>query len=385
MSTQPSTLVESIIQTGAGLKSLMHCGLTTIKALSVVVLLTSGCAGLGPAALQAGRQNYNVAIERTNSEQLLLNLVRLRYVDTPLFLQLTSVSTQFNFNASAQANFLHRSKSAETDELGIGTGLSYSEAPTITYAPLQGQEFVERILQPVRIDTLLLLFRSGWGIDRVLRLCVQQINGIQNAPSASGPIPSDIPTYVDFVQAAKLLRELQVRGVLDMGYEVHDGESVPVLRIIPRAMDWPEVKQLQNLLGLSPDQNQYIITTDISVLNPAQIGIATRSLRGIASYLSQAVEVPKRHEILGKVAIARSETGLPFNWNEMLGDLFQVRAQSDVPPDVAVAVRYRNYWFYISDVDLESKATFLLLTQLLNLQSGEIERAAPVLTLPVGG
>lgn len=359
--------------------------LTLVQLLAVIVLISGGCAGLGPTALQAGRQNYNVAIERTNSEQLLLNLVRLRYVDTPLFLQLTSVSTQFNFNASAQANFLHRSKSAETDELGIGTSLSYSEAPTITYAPLQGQEFVERILQPIRIDTLLLLFRSGWGIDRVLRLCVQQINGIQNAPSASGPIPGDIPTYVDFVRAAKLLRELQVRGVLDMGYEIHDGESVPVLRIIPRAMDWPEVKQLQNLLGLSPDQNQYIITTDISVLNPEQIGIATRSLRGIASYLSQAVEVPKRHKILGKVAIARSETGLPFNWNEMLGDLFQVRSQSDAPPDVAVAIRYRDYWFYISDVDLESKATFLLLTQLLNLQSGEIERAAPVLTLPVGG
>lgn len=362
----------------------LRSGRLAVQAYSAVVLLLSGCSGLGPVAIQAGRNHYNVAIERTNAEQLLLNLVRLRYLDTPLFLQLTSVSTQFNLNATARADFSLKSRSSDADELGVGAGIGYAETPTVTYTPLQGEEFVQRILQPVRLETILLLYRSGWGIDRILRLCVQQMNGIPNAPSAAEPIPIEVPTYVDFIQAAKLLRALQVRDVLDMGYEIHDGRSVPVLRITSRALDWPEVRQIQELLGLAPGRERYDITTDIGARDPRQLAIATRSVLGIGSYLSQSVEVPRHDQVLGKVAITRDETGEPFDWNELLGDLFQVSSQPERPSEAAVAVYYRGSWFYIEDVDLDAKATFLLLSQLFALQAGPIQGAAPILTLPVG-
>ncbi|VAX10990.1 hypothetical protein MNBD_GAMMA26-1819 [hydrothermal vent metagenome] len=55
--------------------------------LILLVLLTSGCTNFGPNRLQASRNDYNVAIQQTGDEQLLLNLVRLQYRDTPLFLE----------------------------------------------------------------------------------------------------------------------------------------------------------------------------------------------------------------------------------------------------------------------------------------------------------
>ncbi|HEY0135192.1 MAG TPA: hypothetical protein VGB85_13985, partial [Nannocystis sp.] len=56
--------------------------------LSALALCLSfaACQSVGPRSLQYGRGQYNVAIQRTNGEQLLLNLVRLRYRDAPLFL-----------------------------------------------------------------------------------------------------------------------------------------------------------------------------------------------------------------------------------------------------------------------------------------------------------
>ncbi len=60
--------------------------------LAVSLLVISGCA-MGPRALRFNRQKYNEAVTRTNREELLLNLVRLRYGDTPEVLPIGSVTT----------------------------------------------------------------------------------------------------------------------------------------------------------------------------------------------------------------------------------------------------------------------------------------------------
>jgi hypothetical protein len=55
-------------------------------------LLAPGCT-FGPEALTVTQSRYNDAIQYTTNEQLLLNLVRLRYRDAPVFAQISSVST----------------------------------------------------------------------------------------------------------------------------------------------------------------------------------------------------------------------------------------------------------------------------------------------------
>ena len=78
--------------------------------------------------------------------------------------------------------------------------LTYSEAPTIVYTPVGGEQFSTRMLEPVGLHTLGLLSQGGWNLDRLLRLCVQRINGVWNAenryrtgPPGSRPGVRDIP------------------------------------------------------------------------------------------------------------------------------------------------------------------------------------------------
>ena len=129
------------------------------------------------------RFDYNQAISRSLDQQLLLNLVRLRYRDTPVFLEMNTLVSQYSFTTSAgiSPNIVIGSNDADAASAGIG----FSETPTIGYAQLQGQEFATRILSPILPESIMLLSHSGWSIERLLQLTVHELNGVRNAVRAA--------------------------------------------------------------------------------------------------------------------------------------------------------------------------------------------------------
>ena len=354
-----------------------------ISVLTVGVFLTvfNGCSQLGPGRIELGRGHYNVVVQQTDNEQMLLNLVRLRYRDTPYFLQVASVSTNFEFEVSADAS---AALSTGPNVYGLGIAGRAIESPTITYTPLQGDQFVKQLLSPMRLSTVLLLYHSGWAIDRILNVTVQYLNGIPNAPSASGPTPAEAPEYVDFHRITDLLRTLQKRGDVTLGQtEGSDPSEAMVLRIAPRAVDSPEGRQLVAHLRLPPGKTDYVFTPTADPNNVGEASIVMRSLMASLFYVSQGVQPSAEDETHGRVTVTRDATGQPFDWKQVTGDLMQIRSRGDQPESAAVRVRYRGTWFYIDDSDLTSKSTFALLMNLFALQAGDIPMTAPVLTLPV--
>ena len=94
---------------------------TRRAALSHIVILTAmmlgACSQMGPQALIAGRPQYNIAVQQTEAEQLLLNIVRNRYNDTILFLDITSISSGFSrgMNTGLLGSFSSGSNSGATN------------------------------------------------------------------------------------------------------------------------------------------------------------------------------------------------------------------------------------------------------------------------------
>src|SRR5687768_11654204 len=62
--------------------------------LILIVTGLSGCASIGPRTVTRDRFDYISAISESWKAQMLFNLVKIRYGDTPVFLDVASVITQ---------------------------------------------------------------------------------------------------------------------------------------------------------------------------------------------------------------------------------------------------------------------------------------------------
>ena len=111
----------------------------------LIILLLSRCATVGPPSVQNDRVHYNEAIVRTNDEQLLLNLVRLRYRDSPFFLSVQNVTSRYTLNYNGNVRVPDPMNARIQDLAGTGTltvGGSLTESPTVVYRPVSGEQFI---------------------------------------------------------------------------------------------------------------------------------------------------------------------------------------------------------------------------------------------------
>jgi len=60
-------------------------------AAPVLAALVAACAGIGPGTVPHDRIDYGSAIGDSWKEQTLLNIVKLRYADMPIFLEVAQV------------------------------------------------------------------------------------------------------------------------------------------------------------------------------------------------------------------------------------------------------------------------------------------------------
>lgn len=370
-------------------------------AMVVPTLLAAGCIhSLGPQQVPQARFDYNRAVARSWDEQLLLNLVRLRYRDTPHFLELQSVVAQYERSGSAAVSPLLIEGGGNEASLGLGVDLA--ERPTLTFAPLEGTAFVQQLLTPLKPADLLLLSQAGWSIARLLECCVQEIRGpgapaVRNALRAAGPTPVVLrrDEYADFKRLSRALRELQVAGALrataDQLTSAAPAEDAAQTReevlLILSPIPGTETAraQVQEMLGLDPELSVYRLVHLRRDLDRDEIAVVGRSLMGVLFFLSQAVEVPAADETAQRVTVAVDENNQPLDWQEVTGGLLRIRVADRPPENATLRLPYRGAWFYIEDSDLQSKSTFLLLSQLFSLQAGSAGGRSPLLTVSAGG
>ena len=330
--------------------------------------MSYGCVKFGPNHIKSERSSYNQAIQKTNNEQLILNLVRLKYRDNPLFMEVSNLASQFTIQ-----NKIGLTAKLQTEAKGIfapDSNVYIEERPTISYSPLHGDSFVKGVLTAVPLKTLVLLFHSGWSIERVFKVCLQRLNTLKNAPSASGPTPKIAPNTDQFFTAVRFLRTIQIKGGLNLSYRENNGVEELVIKILDKYKDTESVIKFSRAINASVGTTNFVFSAP-SLNSNQSMEIVTRSLLGIMFYLSQGVEVPYKDILAGKVTLTKKVNGDDFDWKVITGDLMNIKNSLTAPDDSEVAIFYRDHWFYINDSDLVSKSTFSLLSQVYSLQAGD--------------
>jgi hypothetical protein len=408
------------------------------RAVAVVLgsVVAAGCTNLGPYALDQTRLHYNEVVKRTTEEQLLLNIVRLRYTDTPSSLAVSAIAAQFERSLSLQLTpfFVAGDNASFTAVLPQVLGLG-ADRPTVSLTPVDDQEFTRKLFTPLSLDGVLYLAKTTWPIATVFRLYLENLNWVPNAQTASGPTPKQAPVVSEFLHGIAVLQLLQDRAEIVFsseereerlggplpaaavsahdvveaaknGYEYRPDDTgttwtlikktqQPVLRIDPDAINSPEVQDFVRVFRLRPGLTQYDITQE--ALNPfpstypsegvTRLDLETRSLLQALYYVSTGIDIPPEHATGGLATVTLDAAGHAFDWEMVMRRFFRVRwaKGNKRPPGAHVAVKYKDYWFYIDETDQETKSTFSLLMELARLELAGKPGPGPQLTLPISG
>ncbi len=330
----------------------------------LVLLVASGCVTkLGARSLPAVRANYNEAVAQSSSEQMLLNIVRLRYNHPLQFLEPVSVVTTYSFsrNAGLNATGNLNGENAFSPIAGGGLtgGISASETPTITYAPLSGQDYVRQLAAPLPRELLLLLLQGGWPADLILPFTVSRIGSARAPTIAAADDSSRYARIVDGITALQAQGELVIELEGDEETRLAFGES-------------PVAQTLAKNLGLAPDVDTVSICGYRVEPRERDIPLITRSMQDVLFYLSHGVEVDPDD-------LAARDLGVALPVRE---PLLHVHSGARRPTDATVAVTFRGRWYWIDETDRSSKRVFGALSALFAVMSAPSEVGTPLLTLP---
>lgn len=172
----------------------------------VAALSSAGC--LSPPTLNRAVLAYDEAITDAISKQLLINIARAHHHEPIHFTGVANVAATFDFRITAGATPTLTGEHGRT--LMPLFGGSIAENPTISIAPIEGEEFTKRLLAPFQESKLTLLLRQGVDIDLLLRLMANELRlKHQGEEIAYRNRPSDKDDYEMFRKVVLHLSAIQ--------------------------------------------------------------------------------------------------------------------------------------------------------------------------------
>ncbi|MFH0729068.1 MAG: hypothetical protein V2B19_22355 [Pseudomonadota bacterium] len=350
--------------------------------LTVLSLLVTGCAGMGSGTIGRDRMDYDHAVTESWQRQLLMNLVKLRYGDTPFFLDVSSITnsygleTQVNLTANWWGNIV--GMGAENSQ-SLGAYGRYSDKPTITYNPLLGQRFTRSLMTPVPPGVVLSLMQAGWTADVILRAMVTSVNGVQNRFGSGGRARGADP---DFYRFASALRRIQASGAVGMRIERVKDQEWAVMTLAGEKMT-ESLRQDQHtvreILGLKPDTGEFRVVFGSAPTRDGEVAMVTRSMLEMLIDTAASIDVPAAHVAEGRVPATRvfeSDAAVDFR------PLLRISSGPKRPDNTFVAIPYRGHWFWVDDLDYPSKIGFSFLLILSSLNDVDSGKGAPIITIP---
>jgi len=347
--------------------------------IALMVLILTGCASIGPPSVTTDRFDYNTAIANSWKEQTLLNIVKIRYVDMPLFVDVASIVSGYTLQSTVSlGGTVSSEKAVQGDFASLGASGTFTDRPTITYQPITGQQFNRSFMTPIPPSAILFMIQNGWNAELIYPLAVDSVNGIRGRVSGGSNARSGDPKYFRMVE---LMRIIQKSGVIGMRIIKGKDDRDTTIMFLHKQNLPPDVaetsRELTDLLGLRPGIQDVKVRYGLIPTDDTEIAMTTRSLLQIMIELATQINAPPEH-------VTEGRTIPTLSWDDGGNSLISINHSTEKPEDAFVAVKYRDYWFYIDDRDLLSKRTFTFLMILFSVTETGGKEGLPLVTIPAG-
>jgi hypothetical protein len=343
--------------------------------IALVAFQFVGCTGIGPVTIDRDRFEYVTAISESWKRQTLLNLLKTRYLDAPVFMDVASVINQYALESEIELGFSWNGD--PTRSIG-GRGM-YTDRPTITYSPLMGERFAKSLVKPLPLAPILLLIQSEYPAEEVLRICIQSVNGIDNARYRSVFGRSGDPQFDELLDLFG--RVYEADGIAMRSRKTDTGANLIIIFRPPAdAAAKEDLGHLKKMLDLDPQLNEFTVVNGKFALDNQEIAILSRSMLQVMTAFAACIEMPPSDVAGMHMDEDWQRSGLNTKLSEPWID---VRNGESKPDAAFVAVHYRERWFWIDDRDVHSKSMFNFLMILFSFtERGKGEPETPVITVP---
>ncbi len=376
--------------------------LSTYGTLCAVTLLASACSTAGLGKIPQTREGYNQALNKSDNEQFLLNIVKLHYDKSPFFVGIDSVTTRTTLKYSTGGddtkigNATNGVNGARGGPLGafwnLQPNIEFTTSPTITYSPLQGTTYISGLLTPIDITKLYYLIQTNLNLATTLKLTVDQLGYLDNRNDFI--IRQDNKQqrqnyFGSFADKLDVLRGQNKLGIYLSNYQpplVNNPLSgqlesqikinQPSLAIV--SYDDATAQYIANTLKLDKPYKTVIISRFANNdVKGNVVKLKTRSFFSTLNALSTGVATPA--DLLKQnytQVVSESQVSLP-------NPIFKMSYSTDTPTAIN-KVQYNGYWYYINNNDITSKTTLILIKLMYALQAGEVTDSTwSLLNLPV--
>jgi len=346
-------------------------------------VLVSGCTSVGPPVLARDRFDYSSAVAESWKRQTLLNIVKLRYLDSPVFLDVAQIVSGYQLQTTVSAGGTASIDPSSVPTIGsfanFGAQGSFTDRPTITYVPLTGDQYIRGIVTPLRPEQVFSAILAGWPTEAILFTTVNTVNGLANQ-RFGGMTPRTADPR--FLRVVRLMGRLQVSNAL--GFRFTDGKtpSTRTIMFFRRAelsdRERQDIDELRQLLNLHPDATEFELVFGPTPASDREIAVQTRSMVQILMEVGGQVSVPATHIAEGRATPGLTDAGTD---DEVL-HYMRIHSSPDRAAQAFISVPYRDHWFWIDDRDLTTKRNFALLMLLFSLADTGEKKGVPLLTIP---
>jgi len=344
--------------------------LHALAALLVAFAVVSGCTSVPPDRITVDRMDYGQVIVESWKRQTLLNVVRMRYGDAPVFLDVASVINSYSVGGRANATASLPS-GIDPNVFGLLAEGTWSNTPTVTYQPLLGDRFTRSMLHPIPPAAMFQMLQAGWGAELVMTTVLNSINGLRNDSYGAVGDPG-------FSEVVAGIARIQHTGGLGVRVETRkDGSAIIFVlrRAEPDDARREDLRRIRELLMLDDVATEVEVTYGLLPRNNRELALLTRSMMEIMLNLGIGVDLPAAHVADGRA----------MPWRDIAGpnDVpVRIHSGPTAPVNTYSAVPYKDSWYWIEDTDITSKRTFTFLMILFSLAETGQPPAAPVVTVP---
>lgn len=359
----------------------------TARFLAAALLCSAAgaCSSIGPSTVPRDRADYSAAIGDSWKQQTLLNIVRLRYADFPMFMEIAQVIAGYQLQTTANAGFSIQNYVTASSTLppgvagSVGVGATYTDRPTVIYAPLTGNDFLKKLMTPIPPSAVLFLLQSGYAATVVMPIAVDSINGVANGSRRQTTFR---PADPEFLRLVDLLFELQRSNALQVRIERgKDGADSSVVTFPPirQASDLAgKIAEIRHILRLSGHPPYSVYYGGYSGKGN-EISVTTRSMLQIMLEIGTFADVPQADIASGRASPIGGGGAAAGNPQT---PLLKIHSGTAAPAEAHVAVPYKGRWFWVADNDVQSKSIFASIMLLFAISDVGVRSAPPVVTVP---